>query len=152
MPLLLHLQVQVHLSHLSEHIVGRTRFPRRGYSGVHGFFQLVQADVAFFFKSLGYNYVLLLIDVFSQRIFTRKLETKAAPEVKRAFEEIFEEAGALPSILECDQAKYWPMNVVLYEFAINGGQAEYLAYIFLMQGASLSATRLFLRKSIFFSN
>jgi len=63
-------------------------FPRRHYS-VNSYGELLQADLAFMFEKNNYKYFLLVIDIFSRRIFVEALQDKSAPTVEKAFLKIF---------------------------------------------------------------
>lgn len=79
------------------------RFPRRFYD-VQSFAELFQADLAHMFDSGdGYSYFLLVTDVFSNKIWTFPLKTKAKNEVKDAFEKLFSSLTVLPTIISTDE-------------------------------------------------
>ena len=80
----------------------RKRFPRRPYD-VYGFGQLIQADLAVMFKFEDFYYFLLVIDVFSRRIFCRPLKKKTSSEVKEAFNQIFDEINNPIRVIQTDQ-------------------------------------------------
>lgn len=77
-------------------------FPRRHYSNIFGFGKLYQADLAQFPESESMKYVLVLVDVFSHKIFARALKDKSAKTVKSAFEDIFKTVP-VPEKLETDK-------------------------------------------------
>ena len=78
------------------------RFPRRSYN-VQGLNLLWQADLAEMFAFNGFKFILVVVDVFSRRIFARPMKSKEAKTVKKAFEAIFEENGTTPQKLETDR-------------------------------------------------
>lgn len=80
----------------------RKRFPRRPYD-VYGFGQLIQADLAVMYKFEGFFYFLLIIDVFSRKIFCRPLKNKSSSEVKVAFDKIFTEINNPVRLIQTDQ-------------------------------------------------
>lgn len=53
----------------------------------------------------GYNYFLLVTDVFSSRIWTYPLKTKSKQEVQKQFEDLFSTLDVLPTTLSTDQGK-----------------------------------------------
>lgn len=79
----------------------RNKFPRRPYD-VYGFGQLLQADLGVMFKFDSFYYFLLVIDVFSRRVFTRPLRTKETNTVKEAFEEIISEINNRIEVIQTD--------------------------------------------------
>jgi len=64
------------------------RFPKRRYD-VKSFGELVQADIAQLYDHDGFKYFLVVVDIFSQRVWAQPLKSKKALEVKNAFIEIF---------------------------------------------------------------
>ena len=52
----------------------------------------------------GYNYLLIVIDGFSKKAYTRPLKRKTAAEVVKAFESAFRESET-PKILQTDAGK-----------------------------------------------
>lgn len=77
------------------------KFPTRSYH-VYGFCTLMQADLGVMFKFEDFYYFLLLIDVFSRKIFTRPLKNKKTSTVKEAFEDIFETINNRISVMQTD--------------------------------------------------
>lgn len=77
-------------------------FPRR-HVMVSSYGELVQADLAVMFEYLNYKYFLLLVDVFSSKVFVRPLKSKDSKTVAMALEDIFNEFGAKIYKLETDQ-------------------------------------------------
>lgn len=63
------------------------KFPRRPFD-VGGFGILTEGDIGFMFEKNGFKYFLVIVDVFSHRIFAEPLKTKTASEVKTAFEKV----------------------------------------------------------------
>ena len=54
-------------------------------------------------KQGDYNSFLLLIDLFSLKIFVKPLKSKSSKEVKSAFEEIFKDFKSEIHIIETDR-------------------------------------------------
>ena len=50
-----------------------------------------------------YNYILLVIDVFSRKIWARLLRRKTGTETLMQLKSIFEEAKILPKTIHCDK-------------------------------------------------
>lgn len=71
------------------------KIKRRQYD-VNFYGQLVQADIAFMFPDplYKYKYFLLVIDVFSFKIFTEPLKDKSSSIVAKAFQKIFSDFGS----------------------------------------------------------
>ena len=51
----------------------------------------------------NYNYILLVIDVFSRKIWARLLRRKTGQETLSQLQSIFEEAQILPKTIHCDR-------------------------------------------------
>ncbi len=80
-----------------------TRKINRRPMNIHGYGNLFQADLGQLYTFSNFTYFLLCIDVYSRRIFCRKLMSKKANEVQKAFKSIFLEANVSPEKLETDQ-------------------------------------------------
>ena len=78
------------------------KFPRRKFD-VGGYGQLLQTDLAFMFEKNGYKFILVVVDVFSQKIWAVPLKDKSTREVRPAFEKIFEEANTPITEIQSDQ-------------------------------------------------
>ena len=65
--------------------------------------QVCQSDLAFMFKFEDYNSFLLLVDLFSLKVFVQPLKSKSSQIVKIAFEEIFKDFQSDIHILETDR-------------------------------------------------
>ena len=65
--------------------------------------QVCQSDLAFMFKFEDYNSFLLLVDLFSLKVFVRPLKSKSSQNVKIAFEQIFKDFKSEIHILETDR-------------------------------------------------
>lgn len=52
--------------------------------------------------NLGYRYVLLVIDIFSKMLWTRKLKSKEGDKVAGAFEDILQQGEPAPHVLQSD--------------------------------------------------
>jgi len=65
--------------------------------------QVCQSDLAFMFKFEDYNSFLLLVDLFSLKVFVQPLKSKSSQNVKIAFEEIFKDFKSDIHILETDR-------------------------------------------------
>jgi Integrase core domain/Chromo (CHRromatin Organisation MOdifier) domain len=103
----------------------RKRFPRRPYD-VYGFGQLLQADLAVMFKFEEFYYFLLVIDVFSRRIFCEPLKRKTSVLVKEAFNKIFDEINNPIRVLQTDQGaefkglkKYFEEKDIRHQYKIG---------------------------------
>jgi Integrase core domain/Chromo (CHRromatin Organisation MOdifier) domain len=79
----------------------KNKFPQRPYD-VYGFGQLLQADLGVMFKFEGFYYFLLVIDVFSRRIFTKPLRNKQILTVKEAFKTILEQITNRIEVIQTD--------------------------------------------------
>lgn len=65
--------------------------------------QVCQSDLAFMFKYEDYNCFLLVIDIFSLKIFVQPLKSKSSQNVKVAFEKIIKDFKAPIHVLETDR-------------------------------------------------
>ena len=88
------------------------RFPRRKYN-VAGFGSLLQADLAVMYEKNGYQYFLVLCDVFSRHLFTEPLKDKSAKTMKEALIKIFNQIPTPISKLETDQGMYMSLDKIL---------------------------------------
>jgi hypothetical protein len=75
------------------HLTPKRKFLRRKYD-VRYYGELLQADIAYMFKWEEFQYFLLVIDCFSNKIFIEVLKSKSADDVATAFRKIFKEFGA----------------------------------------------------------
>lgn len=80
------------------------KFPRRHYY-VQSFGEIFQADLAEMYECEGFHFFLLVIDVFSNHMWTVPLKNKAKETVKLGFQLIFDEIGNLPTKISTDQGK-----------------------------------------------
>lgn len=77
------------------HQLKPTRFKTRPYI-THNYGELIQADIAYMFSDTPdqFKYFLLVIDVFSAKLFVEVLKNKDAKSVSNALENIFKRFGA----------------------------------------------------------
>ncbi|KAL3069276.1 hypothetical protein niasHS_018001 [Heterodera schachtii] len=89
-----------------------------------GFMTDVQADLADFQalsrKNSGYRYLLLAVDVLSRRMFGSPVKSKRPADVKRAFEEVFDQMPKLPETLYTDRGLEFVAKPMKEFFAENG--------------------------------
>ncbi len=90
------------------------KFPRQNYNSVRGFFALVQADSMHIFPHNGYTRILILVDVFSAKLFARALKSGTAAETTDALKSIFAEAGTKPSRIETDRGTEFAKETKAY--------------------------------------
>ena len=63
-------------------------------------------------QNKGYNYILIVLDVFSRYAFARPLKSKTGKETAAALEDIFETVKVFPQKLWCDLGReYYNRNV-----------------------------------------
>lgn len=77
------------------------KFPTRSYN-IYGFTKLLQSDLGVMFKFENFYYFLLVIDVFSRKIFTRPLKNKKTSTVREAFDEILQDINNPISVIQTD--------------------------------------------------
>lgn len=78
------------------------RIQRRSYYlGYYG--ELCQSDLAYMFSENNYKYIILFIDCYSNKLFTKALKTKDSAEVSEALKEFFTEFGAPIHVFETDR-------------------------------------------------
>lgn len=91
------------------HRNARRNFPRRSYvmRGINDTFQADLVEMIPFAKqNKGYNYILMVIDVFSKRAWAKKLKNKTGKEVTEAMSSIFKEhPNHIPQNIHTDQGK-----------------------------------------------
>jgi len=78
------------------------KFPRRPYS-VAGYGSLLQCDLAVMFEKDGWKYFLVVVDVYSRKLFVELLKDKSAPTVKKAFVKIFATFSTPITSIETDE-------------------------------------------------
>ena len=63
---------------------------------MHNYGELVQMDIAHMFedKETNFKYFLLLVDVFSSKVFAEPLKSRETPEIIKALRKIFADFGA----------------------------------------------------------
>jgi len=83
-----------------------SRFPRRKYD-VNFYGQLIQMDIAYMFpdEKTKFPYFLLVVDVFSFKIFVRLLKDKGAVEVLAKLKEIIQDFNQTIYEIQCDRGK-----------------------------------------------
>jgi transposase InsO family protein len=88
------------------HQTPKRHFKRRQYN-VHFYGELVQADIAFMFSDseTKQKYFLLVIDVFSFKIFTRALKDRSSASVAKALNDIVEEFKEPIYEIQSDQGR-----------------------------------------------
>ena len=88
------------------HQTPKRHFKRRKYN-VHFYGELVQADIAFMFSDSETNkkYFLLVIDVFSFKIFTRPLNDRSSKSVAEALKQIIKEFKEPIYEIQTDQGR-----------------------------------------------
>lgn len=82
----------------------RTRFPRRSLD-VNNYGELLQADLAVMFEYESYKYFLLVVDVYSTKVFVRPLKNKTSTLTARALRDIFSEFNSKIYVFETDRGK-----------------------------------------------
>lgn len=65
--------------------------------------ELCQADLAYMFSYNDYKYIILFIDCYSNKIFTKPLKSKDSAEVKNALEQFFKELKTPIHVFETDR-------------------------------------------------
>jgi hypothetical protein len=80
----------------------RRKFPTRHYD-VDSYGKVIEADLAEMKMFNKFRYFLLVVDVFSWKIFCVALRKKNAPIVQKAFLQIFEQFGSPITELQTDQ-------------------------------------------------
>lgn len=79
------------------------KFPRRKYTNVRSFFKLVQTDLALMPNWKGFKYFIVVVDVFSRRLWALKLKRKTPSEIVKSLEKIFSSVGSYPEKLNSDR-------------------------------------------------
>ena len=99
---------------------------------VHGFGVCWQADLGEMFPFEKFTRFLLCIDIFSRKIFCRRLKTKKAEEVEAAFMSIFNEANIIPEKLESDAGTefqntrgFFKKNNIFFKVKYGANKARY---------------------------
>ena len=79
-------------------------FTRRFYYLTH-YCEVLQMDLASMYEYDGYNYFLLVVDIFSSKIYAQALKDKSSYTTALALKKLLAKFGAVPSMIECDQGK-----------------------------------------------
>lgn len=79
------------------------RFKRTHYSNLSGYFSVVQADLCQFPEFDNLRFALLVLDIFSGRVFGFPIVNKKAKTVEHAFEKVWKQSDSLPGSLYTDQ-------------------------------------------------
>ncbi len=99
---------------------------KRRSMNTHGYGSTWQCDLGQLFEHNEFTSFLLCIDIYSRRIFCRKLKTKSKLEVQKAFKSIFTEANIRPEKLESDKGSEFTSNKPFFKnqniyFKVKGG-------------------------------
>lgn len=108
------------------HQSARRNFPRRNYV-MRGLNDTFQADliemIPFSRENRGFNYILMVIDVFSKRAWAKALKNKTGEEVTKAMSSIFHEFPKnIPRNLHTDEGKEFynqHFQRLMKKYAIN---------------------------------
>jgi hypothetical protein len=99
----------------------RRKFPTRHYD-VDSYGKVVEADLAEMKMFNKFRYFLLLVDVFSWKIFCVALRKKNAPTVQKAFDQIFKLFGSPITEIQTDQGsefigsrKFFEQNHIVFQ-------------------------------------
>jgi IS30 family transposase len=94
--------------------------------------QVCQSDLAFMFKWEEYNSFLILIDVYSLKLFVQILKSKSAQNVKEAFQKIFKDFDAPIHVLETDRGsefigckKFFKDNKIVFKTKFGRNKASF---------------------------
>ena len=107
------------------HLPSRKNFERRKYS-MRGISETLQADLidmqAFSKGNRGYRYILIVIDVFSKKLYAEPLRDKTAKSVADAMEIIIKKVGQRIRNIQSDDGKEFinnTMKQLLAKYNIN---------------------------------
>lgn len=78
------------------------KFPRRSFD-VRTIGEVIEGDLASMFSYKGFKYFLLLVDVYSSRLFAKPLKSKTSKAVQRAFNIFYDEFPSEIHVLETDK-------------------------------------------------
>jgi hypothetical protein len=92
-----------------QHLRPIRKFERSKYK-VTAFGEVCQADIAYMFDFEGFKYFLLLIDLFSHRIFTRPQKTKNKADTLDSIKDIISEGKLEIYTLQTDQGMEFKGN------------------------------------------
>lgn len=109
------------------HRSARKNFEHRKYS-MRGIADTLQADLIemqqFKKENRGYRYILIVIDVFSKRVYAESLKDKTANEVTKAMENIFNKVGQPVKNLHTDSGKEF-YNAIMKQLLIRYGNINH---------------------------
>lgn len=104
----------------------RNRYPRLR-TRPRGFLTDLQCDLADFQKlaehNQGFRYLLVAVDVLSRRVFVEPTKSKAAKDMKRAFDKLFRQLPHLPWSVFTDNVSLM-INNYANTLCIQGGEFE----------------------------
>jgi hypothetical protein len=92
-----------------QHLRPIRKFERSHYN-VTAFGEVCQADIAYMFDFEGFKYFLLVIDLFSHRIFTRPQKTKNKAETLESLKDIIDREKLEIYTLQTDQGMEFKGN------------------------------------------
>ncbi len=89
-------------------------FPRQNYNAVRSFFAVVQMDTLKMYNDHGWNYIAILVDVMSSKLFAKPLKSTGGAETLGAFRSILAEAKEVPEVLETDAGQLSKSWLIYY--------------------------------------
>lgn len=116
-------------------------FARRFYYVTY-YCEVLQMDLASMFEFDNYNYFLLIVDIFSSKIYAQALKDKSSATTAEAVKNLLSKFGATPTTIECDQGKEFLGEVkkllakqrVVLKFKYGRNKASVIEhYIFLVK-------------------
>lgn len=113
------------------HRDARANFERRKYS-MRGIADTMQADLIdmqeYEEDNQGYRYILIIIDIFSKKIFAEPLKRKTAEETTKAMKIIFDKVGQRIRNTHSDDGKEFFNNAMKRLFAQYGNINHYSTF------------------------
>jgi len=91
------------IPHYLQNSIRHKTFLRRPYF-VHGWLQLLQADLGSMYESNGYKWIFVAVDVYTSYVWAWHIKSKTSQTIKEKFELIFKRG--IPQKIETDQDKY----------------------------------------------
>jgi len=119
------------------------KFPRRMYD-VKSYMELVQCDLGQMYEKNGFNFFLVIIDVFTNKIFCYLLKSKSTKDVEKAFEQFYSSVPEPPSQVSTDQGIY--KNAL---FILDADYQVLNPTFFFQAKSSLVSNNILKRKKVF---
>ena len=101
------------IPHYLQNTIRKKSFLRRPYF-IHGWLQLVQADLGSMYESNGFKWIFVAVDVYTSYLWAWPLKNKTSSTIQEKFDLIFKRG--YPQKIETDQDKYLKLAIFARSF------------------------------------